>query len=338
MGSPTFASAFVQRLHLRHTPIPGLAGGAPRLPRRVRALLRAGRPRAGRPSTLDPESAPRGLWLPSLAALALPVVGVLALPEEAGAFHACLWLLALLPALLLAYYRGWRAAGGYLGAAVGVLAVTLAVAPGGRAGGGGALPWTLATYAGIAAAVGLLAELLRRERKRAIRLALTDDLTGLPNRRSARWFLDKEFAAAERGRPVAVVLLDLDHFKRYNDRHGHPAGDAALRAMGRVLDRLTRRMNLSARYGGEEFVCVLSSAGADEALVFVRKLRAALRAAAIPAGPVTVSAGVAAYDPDMRSPDDLLAAADRALYRAKRDGGDCVRVAAPDLDAAVASP
>ncbi|HEV2150104.1 MAG TPA: GGDEF domain-containing protein, partial [Longimicrobiaceae bacterium] len=175
-----------------------------------------------------------------------------------------------------------------------------------------------------------LAEALRRDRERAIRLALTDDLTGLPNRRGGRWFLDKEFAAAERGRPVAVVLFDLDQFKRYNDRHGHPAGDAALRAVARVLERSTRRMDLAARHGGEEFLCVLSSASVEDALMLVGRVREALRRADVPCEPVTVSAGVAACAPGMASPDDLLAAADRALYQAKRSGGDCVRVATAD--------
>jgi diguanylate cyclase (GGDEF)-like protein len=279
-------------------------------------------------SPLEPRSLPAGLVPLSLAAVALAAGGLVAFPAETRAFGGGLGALALVPAFLLAYYRGWRGAAAWTGAAVGLLAVALvgAVLAGRRGAWSPALPATVATYAGIALAVGILAEVLRRERERAIWLALTDDLTGLPNRRSARWFLDKEFAAAERGRAIAVVLFDLDQFKRYNDRHGHPAGDAALRAVGRVLDRLTRRMNLSARFGGEEFVCILSAAGVDEALVFVEKVRAALREAEIPTGAVTTSAGVAAYSPTMRSPDDLLAAADRALYRAKHEGGDCVRV------------
>ncbi len=261
------------------------------------------------------------------------------LPESIRAFRGILWPLALVPAFLCTYYGGWKGAAAWAGAGAAVPALAFA----GAAITGYRLPWapsipeTVATYAGIVLAVGVLAEVLRRERERAFRLALTDDLTGLPNRRSARWFLDKEFAAAERGRSVAVVLFDLDHFKRYNDRHGHPAGDAALRAVGRVLDLVTRRMNLSARYGGEEFICVLSSAAVEDALVFVGKVREALRRAAIPAGPVTVSAGVAAYVAGMDSPDDLLCAADRALYRAKRDGGDCVRVAEVPAEACIAS-
>jgi diguanylate cyclase (GGDEF)-like protein len=280
-------------------------------------------------SPLEPRSAPAGLAPLSLAAVALATGGMVAYPEETSPFSGGLGALALVPAFLLAYYRGWRGAGAWTGAAAGLLAAALgaAVLAGRRPAWSPALPGTVATYAGIALAVGILAEVLRRERERAIRLALTDDLTGLPNRRSARWFLDKEFAAAERGRPVAVVLLDLDQFKRYNDRHGHPAGDAALRAVGRALDRLTRRMNLSARLGGEEFVCILSSAGVEEALVFVDRVREALRTAEIPTGAVTTSAGIATYAPTMRSPDDLLAAADRALYHAKHQGGDCVCVA-----------
>lgn len=282
-------------------------------------------------SPLEPRSTLAGLVPLSLAAVALAAGGLVAYPQETSTLGGGLGAVALVPAFLLAYYRGWRGAAAWTGAAAGLFAAALggAVLAGRSVARSPALPATVATYAGIALAVGILAEVLRRERERAIRLALTDDLTGLPNRRSARWFLDKEFAAAERGRPVAVVLFDLDQFKRYNDRHGHPAGDAALRAVGRVLDRLTRRMNLSARFGGEEFVSVLSSAGVEEALVFVEKVRAALRQAEIPTGAVTTSAGVAAYTPTMRSPDDLLAAADRALYRAKHEGGDCVRVAEP---------
>jgi diguanylate cyclase (GGDEF)-like protein len=281
--------------------------------------------------SLEPRSTPAGLFPLSLAAAALAAGGVAAFPEETSPLRGGVAALALVPGFLLAYYRGWRGAAAWACAAAGLLALVLggAALAGRRPAWGPALPGTVATYAGIALAVGILAEVLRRERERAIRLALTDDLTGLPNRRSARWFLDKEFAAAERGRAVAVVMFDLDQFKRYNDRHGHPAGDAALRAVGRVLDRLTRRMNLSARLGGEEFVCILSSAGVEEALVFVEKVRDALRRAEIPTGAVTASAGVAAYSPAMRSPDDLLAAADRALYRAKHEGGDCVRVADP---------
>lgn len=280
-------------------------------------------------SPLEARSAPLRLVPLSLGAMVLPVVALAAFPESVAPFRGVLWLLALVPPFLFAYYRGWRGAA----AAAGVVLLLIVTARAGaallghRVVGGTSLPSALAMYAGIAAAVGLLAELLRRERARALELALTDDLTGLPNRRFARWFLDKEFAAAERDRPLAVVLFDLDFFKRYNDRHGHPAGDAALREVARVLDRVTRRMNLTARYGGEEFLSILSSADVDAALVFVEYVRAELRRADIPAEPVTLSAGVAAYHPGIRTPDELLAAADRAMYLAKRAGGDRAHVA-----------
>jgi len=319
-------------------PAPGIASAPSgrRAVRRLRALLRVERRRL-RPG-LEAPPAPTGLFPLCITALALTVAVGMLLPESVRAFRGILWPLAMVPAFLCTYYRGWRGAAAWAGvvAAVPALALAAASLTGYRLPWAPSIPETLATYAGIVLAVGALAEVLRRDRERAFRMALTDDLTGLPNRRSARWFLDKEFAAAERGRSVAVVLFDLDHFKRYNDRHGHPAGDAALRAVGRVLDLVTRRMNLSARYGGEEFVCVLSSAAVEDALVFVGKVREALRRAAIPAGPVTVSAGVAAYAAGMTSPDDLLCAADRALYRAKRDGGDCVRVAEAPAEVCVA--
>lgn len=80
----------------------------------------------------------------------------------------------------------------------------------------------------------------------------------MSNRRHALVALAQEFAAAQRGRPLAVVMFDLDDFKRYNDLHGHAAGDEALRAFASVLHQTTRQMNLSARLGGEEFVSILS--------------------------------------------------------------------------------
>ena len=289
-------------------------------------------------SPLETRSTPLRLVPLSLAAMVLPVVALAAFPESVAPYRGVLWLVALVPPFLFAYYRGWRgaAAAAAVVLVLIVLARTGATLLGHRVAGGSSLPSAVAMYAGIAAAVGLLAEMLRRDRARAIQLALTDDLTGLPNRRFARWFLDKEFAAAERGRPVTVVLFDLDCFKRYNDRHGHSAGDAALREVARVLDRLTRRMNLSARYGGEEFLSILSSAEAKEALVFVERVREELRRTGVPAEPVTVSAGVATYHAGMRSPDELLSAADRAMYLAKRAGGDRAHVAdapAPTLAA-----
>jgi diguanylate cyclase (GGDEF)-like protein len=181
-------------------------------------------------------------------------------------------------------------------------------------------------YLAVSLAVGWVSELLHRERARAESLAMLDELTGLPNRRLGRRFLEREVAAAQRGRRLALVMLDIDNFKAYNDSHGHMVGDRALAAVGRALSHNTRRMDLSARWGGEEFVTIRSDTDEDGAVLFVRRVQKTLRATSIRGGPLTFSAGVAVYEPGFASADDLLEAADQALYQAKSEGRD--RVAA----------
>ncbi len=150
-------------------------------------------------------------------------------------------------------------------------------------------------------------------------LSLTDPLTGLPNRRQMNIFLEREFAAAERGRDLTVVLFDLDDFKAYNDTEGHQAGDAILHRFGEILQTGTRAMNLSARYGGDEFICILSDtdlAGGEaqiDRIVHEAERDALMR-------DVGVSAGVASYHRSMARPEDLVRAADQDLYRNKARG------------------
>src|SRR5690606_5123263 len=229
---------------------------------------------------------------------------------------------------LLSYYRGWRGVAAALAAGMAVLSVLQVLVPVSRLPDSVSIPLIglPAAYVVIALGVGWLSEALHREGERAARLALTDDLTGLPNRRYMRLFLETEFAAAQRGRVLTVALFDLDRFKQYNDRYGHLAGDEALRGVAGVLRMHTRRMNLSARYGGEEFVSILSAADVKGALTFVERVRKSLAEVEIEGGPLSVSVGVAMYDPGMQSVEDLLAAADHALYQAKRAGRNQVRV------------
>jgi len=265
----------------------------------------------------------------SVCALAVPVVAA-ALPEaDAGAgTEPLLWLLALVPAFLLAYYRGWR--GAEFALAAGMVALTVAhivaTLTGRDLGNPAILLPSVSAYIVASLGIGTLSELLHRHVARAEAQALTDELTGLPNRRWARLMLETEFAAAQRGRPLVVVLFDLDRFKEYNDRYGHAAGDRALRVAAAVLRRNTRRMHLTARIGGEEFLSILSSSDIAGARVLARRIREDLPRVELPSGPIRVSAGLAAYDAAMTSPDDLLAVADEALYRAKQDGRDRIRV------------
>jgi diguanylate cyclase (GGDEF)-like protein len=273
-----------------------------------------------------PKVPPRALAI-SLGALLVPVLADLLLPRAVlGSYQALLWLTALVPAFLLAYYRGWQGAATALAAGMVTLSLTQAVANWLGRPVPDLLGGVVAAYLAIILGVGWLAERLHRDRAEIEDLAFTDLLTHLPNRRHARVFLENEFAAAERGRPLSVVLFDLDDFKRYNDRYGHVVGDQALAAFAEILSQTTRKMNLSARFGGEEFLSVLAGSDVEGALVFAERVRSAIRTKKFPNGTLTVSAGVAAHHPSMRSPDELLAAADHALYQAKHDGKDCVRL------------
>lgn len=281
---------------------------------------------------LGQPSIPMGALALSFSALLVPVVATLFVPGYANDFGVLLWLISLLPAFLLAFYRGWRGVTRALAAGIAVLVLVqlLLLLLGRQVGNWPLLVGVTLAYVGIALAVGFLSEMLHRERIRAEKLALTDELTDIPNRRYVRVYLETEFAAAQRGRQLVVVFFDLDRFKQYNDRYGHHAGDEALRIFARVLHVQTRSMNLSGRYGGEEFVSVLSSCEVAGALIFVERIKKHFRDAELPHGQLTVSAGIAAYQPDMKTPDDILRAADAVLYEAKRGAGDGVRVHRPD--------
>jgi diguanylate cyclase (GGDEF)-like protein len=273
----------------------------------------------------------------SLLALMVPVLASTVLAESASEVEALIWLSALIPAFLLAYYRGWR--GVALGFTVAMVALTgtqlLVVTRGVR------LPdWPLmlaitGMFIAISLLLGSVVERLHRERARAEELALFDPLTDLANRRYLDLMLAKDFAAARRGVPLVVAVFDIDHFKEYNDRHGHGAGDEVLRRFGRVLKRNTREMNLSARVGGEEFVSLVANSTIPGAMIFVERVREGLRQLTPElVEPVTVSVGLAAQTPDMTDPSQLLAAADAALYLAKERGRDRVAVAAENPAAA----
>ncbi len=278
------------------------------------------------PDDGSPKDVPaRALYI-SLGALSVPAGSALLAPDNLGEQGVFLWLLALIPAFLLAYQRGWRGAAVALAAGMATLSVTQVVAllmgltiPDG-------LFAVVVAYIVITLGVGWMAEVLLRDKERMEGMAFEDGLTHLPNRRHARVFLENEFAAAQRGRLLCVVLFDLDGFKGYNDRYGHAAGDEALKAFADILAKATRRMNLSVRFGGEEFLSVLAGSGLEGAMTFAERVRATLKARGLGSGPLTVSAGVAQHHPSMSTPDEVLAAADHALYRAKREGRDTVRL------------
>jgi diguanylate cyclase (GGDEF)-like protein len=167
--------------------------------------------------------------------------------------------------------------------------------------------------------------------------AATDGLTELPNRRAFDEALRRELASADAtGRPVGLLLFDLDHFKRLNDEQGHLAGDDVLRAVAEVLRTQARQGDTPARYGGEELALVLPSADLIDATATAERVRAAIAEAGGPVR-VTASVGVAVYPACASTGADLIAAADAAMYEAKRAGRDRIHTA-PPLGAQIPAP
>ncbi len=155
-------------------------------------------------------------------------------------------------------------------------------------------------------------------------LARTDALTGLPNRRHWEQQLPRELARAWRDQhPICVAMLDLDHFKDYNDRRGHQAGDRLLREAAVAWRTALRPYDILARYGGEEFSVILPGCDVADAVVLVERLRAVT-----PEGE-SCSAGIAEWDGE-EQPEALVGRADAALYQAKRAGRDRVITASGD--------
>ncbi|HYF00496.1 MAG TPA: GGDEF domain-containing protein [Planctomycetota bacterium] len=169
-----------------------------------------------------------------------------------------------------------------------------------------------------------------RLQEEMFRAAMTDPLTGLPNR---RWFLEQagpELSRALRnGGTASAVFVDADRFKQINDAHGHAAGDAVLRALADRLSGARRREDLLCRWGGEEFVLLLPGMEVAQALLFAERIRAAVAADPVQAAglsfPVTVSLGLAGLAAD-DTVDALLARADAAVYRAKKNGRNRVEM------------
>lgn len=181
--------------------------------------------------------------------------------------------------------------------------------------------------------LGLLSNLMAvalsnvRMYQRLEQMSQTDGLTGLYNRRHFQTLLHIEISRAKRfGRQVSLALIDIDHFKNYNDTLGHLAGDMLLRRFSRLLQDSVRCTDFVARYGGEEFCVILPEVGREGARSFCERLRKRIASHPFPHGTnqpegrVTVSIGCSTYPDDASSPEDLVAAADSAMYEAKASG------------------
>ena len=180
-----------------------------------------------------------------------------------------------------------------------------------------------------------LQDQLWRTQKKLAEQAITDELTGLKNRRAFDERLQEEFRRAQRYTdPVSLIMIDLDHFKLVNDRHGHPFGDAVLRGAAEQIRASTRDPDICARYGGEEFAVILPKTHLSGALIVAeriwkqlgeREYRSAADGPSAAPVHVTASLGIAYYpSKDITSPDLLLRFADEALYQAKRAGRNTI--------------
>lgn len=285
-------------------------------------------------TTLDPDF----IYLPLIGAALLLGAYLLVVPEARDVLLVA-WFVALLFGAGLLGLRGVM----YLGTLMTLIYVGtvglharqgMAIEPAQEAIRVGVL-------VGVHGFAGLVFRRLRRSReeKRTLRKelereAVTDPLTGLYNRRFLMERLRSEVESLERyGGVCSVVMLDLDHFKTYNDSHGHVAGDEVLEQLAWVCLNEARDADVVTRYGGEEFTLVLPDTPWREGVEAAERLRRAVEEAAfdgegvLPRDRLTVSLGVAGYPDHATTADGLIQMADRALYRAKEAGRNCVRSA-----------
>ena len=259
-------------------------------------------------------------WTPDVCAyvLYLAVGGIIVLYQDVASPYGFFYLWLSVHSF---YFMPWRRAAPQVAFIAVEYALCLAVIPGPE------LPimrWTI-TLLTIGVTCTMVA--LLRLRVNALvewlsKAARIDPLTGLPNRRAYDEALVQEMARSDRsGQPFALVLCDIDHFKRVNDELGHPTGDAVLRRVAVHLRESGRKVDMAARLGGEEFALVLPNTNAFGGYIVAERTRRNLQAA-FSDGPaqVTMSFGIALYPTDGRDASALLRAADTALLRAKRDG------------------
>ena len=205
------------------------------------------------------------------------------------------------------------------GAASNVAAGDLSV--GLPSGGGGEVGYLTQVF-------NTMVESLRKNREELERLSTTDSLTGLGNRRHLMNLLPQEIERVRRSaQRFSILMLDVDHFKKYNDDHGHQAGDAVLAGVGKVLRESIRPYDCAARYGGEEFLVILSGVSLDDAQECGERIRKQVRSEQFDGGPVTISIGVAEYPTHGETENAIIGQADAALFRAKRAGRDRVTCA-----------
>lgn len=253
------------------------------------------------------------------------------------------WMLAVLPFLLLAHFKAWRRIAAVLAVALVALAVIqfvliqwLGMAPPDSL----TLGFVVVSMIAFSFCLGLLSQSRLNQRASTLYIAAGDPLTGLHSPDALRFFLDRCFAAAGRGRPLAVVMFDMDGLADYAERHGSDAADEAVRNVADILDANTRSMDMSGRFGDDEFLALLPGGTAADAFTFAVRVRKAVESsAAFQSRGMTVSSGVASYTPRMADVDDLLKEANAVMLAAREAGGNRVmRSAEADDQAWVPEP
>lgn len=260
---------------------------------------------------------------PAQAALAVIVLfGFVATVDKATGRELSFSLFYLLPVALVSFRWGTRA--GQLAAVVAALAWLSIDLWSGSSYSHPLIPfWNAAVRFGFFSLVALLLARLHEAVEHQANLARTDPLTGLPNRRWFEELAQRELARSDRtGSSVALAVIDLDDFKKINDRQGHAAGDSVLRRVAETAGRIFRSVDLAARLGGDEFAVLLPDVDSHSALVALRRFQEALLLD--PAPSVTCSIGVVQVAGG--SLEDALRLADEALYRAKGAGKGAIEL------------
>jgi len=262
-----------------------------------------------------------GLGVASLAAVLIASGGTIAGPDV-GFDFLCLWPIGIVT-WLGGLPAGFAAS---LASATASLATGLLARPGFAEG---VRLWNFAVDLGVYLSQAWLLSALHSRMDREGRLARTDEVTHIANRRAFEEAADRELERARRqGRPVTLAYLDVDDFKRLNDRYGHAAGDEVLERVGEALRCGTRRIDTAARLGGDEFGLILPDTSEVAARALLERLRASVGAAAAAGrgGPVTLSIGAVTFEAAPTSVPEMVARADAAMYAAKRAGKGWIRI------------
>ncbi len=277
---------------------------------------------ANPPSVVD--RVPASAALVSTIGLVVAAVASLMWPETLRELSPLVWLLAVIPFLLLAHFKAWQGTARMLAAAMSILAcaqLVIVVIPGRAPLDPHLVGLFVLTLVSLSFGWGLISQTRLHQQASTLYLAASDPLTGLPNPDALDFFLARCFAAAARGRPLSVVLFDLDQLGRYIERHGQKAGDEAICGVADILDANTRGMDMSGRYDRDQFLCLLPGGTGSDAFTFAVRVRKAVESSAAFRGKeLTVSAGVASYAPTMAEARDLVQEATAVLYAAKEAG------------------